>query len=283
VADVITLTDTSTRPRIAWESVLDDADSITSVSTPEDDGAVDQVADWRLYTFWRPTGAGPHIIIVELDGTPTVSGWAIYGHDASGTIGMDTWDGAAWVIHSEVVATGNGAVAYLMGDPVATAKLRFRFATITYLSILWAGVDLVLPEGVKDFEDPLLAQRADVTPEVSREGVFLGAAVEKWDAQLSLDVKNLESTWVRDYWNPFLRTCSTRPFFLNWHWVDWPTSACICTSAKFGKTPFASKDLIDVSVMFMADPGTDGRSSPDDDAPALLTEDPEGPLLLEGT
>lgn len=282
MGDVLPLSNASTYPRIAWDSVLDDAD-LTSTSSNEDDGALDQVKDWTPWTFWRPTGAGPHVIEAELDGTPTVNAWAIAGHDASGAIAMDTWDGAAWVEHSAVVAAGDGSVVYLVGDPVATAKLRWRFASISHLAILFAGSDLVLPEGVgPGWTDPVLALRAELTHEVSRDGVWLGAAIEQWRADLSLDLKHVEATWARTYWTPFLRACSARPFFLHWHRVDWPASACLCTGAKFGGSPFSANGFVDLSVSFTADPGLDRRLTPSDDAPALLTEPPgDGPLLLE--
>lgn len=279
--DVLTLGNGSITPRIAWDSVLDDA-TITSGSSVSTDGEVDQVADWILYTFWLPTGGGTHYITCDLVGTPTVNSWAMAGHGASGLIGMDTWNGTTWVLHSEVVHAGDGSAVYLVGSAVATTKLRFRFATITHLSTLWAGTDMQLPEGVGNgWSDPVLAQRAETSPEVSRDGVYLGTSVERWMAKLSLDIKHVEATWCRDYWLPFLRTCSTQPFFLHWNNVEWPTSACLCTGNKFGGTQFSNNGFVDLNVTFDADPGTDQRLTPDDETPALLIEGRTGPLLLE--
>lgn len=283
MVDVLTLTNGSVYPRIAWDSVIDDA-TIDSVSDNETDGAVEQVADWTSWTFWRPTPSGDaHVITMDLVGEPTVSAWAMAGHDADGLVGMDTWDGAAWVLHSEVIADGDGSVVYLVGDPVTTTKLRFRFASISFLSILWAGVDMILPEGVgTGWTDPQLALRAVTNPEVSRDGVHLGTAVEQWTANQSLSVNKVEATWARDYWQPFIRACSTRPFFLHWHRVDWPRSACLCTKPKFGGAAFSSNGFVDLEVSFDMDPGLDRRQTPISDAPALLTEGTDSaPLLLE--
>jgi hypothetical protein len=282
VVDVLTLTNGSVYPRIAWESVLDAA-TLSSASSSEVDGSLEQIADWKPWSFWRPTGSGPYIVEAILDGAQTVNGWAMAGHDASGLIGMDTWNGAAWVVYDEFVHAGDGTVVYRNGDPISTTKLRFRFADVSFISILWAGTDMVLPEGIgPGWTDPRLALRADLNPEVSRDGVYLGSAVEQWVANQTLEVKNLEAAWVRDEWLPFLRTCSTRPFFLHWHNVDWPTSACLCTKAKFGGSAFGGKDFIDVSVSFDIDTGYDRRLTASTEDPALLTEETGGgPLLLE--
>ncbi len=281
MVDVLMISDGSTLPRIAWDSILDDA-TISSANATESDGAVGNVADWTPWTFWRPNDVGPYIIEADLSGAQTVRAWAFCGHDVTGLVGMDTWDGAAWVAHSEAILVAGGLVSYLIGLPVSTTKLRFRFASLTFVSMIWAGVDMILPEGIgSGWTDPNLALRAEVTPEATRDGIWLGNAVLKWDAQLDLSIRNVEDSWARDYWLPFLRTCSTRPFFLHWNTVEWPTSACLCTSAKFGTTAFSQKGFIDVAVSFMADPGFDRRQTPDSDSPALLLEDASGPLLLE--
>lgn len=281
MVDILALTDSSIRPRIAWKSVLDDA-TLASVSSTEVGGALQQVADWCCFTFWRPIGGGPYVITATLSSAQAVTGWAISGHDASGLIGMDYWNGSTWVVFSEVVAPGDGAVIYLVGDPIITAQLRFRFATITHLCMLWAGVDMILPEGVgHGWDDPVLAQRPTLYPEASRDGVYLGAAISQWTAMQALDVKHLDSGWVRDYWYPFMRRCSTQPFLMSWNVLDWPTSGVLCTKAKFGKTPFSDNGFIDVSVSFDTDPGTDRRMTPIADTPALLLESDTGSLLLE--
>jgi hypothetical protein len=249
-------------PRIAWDSVLDDA-TISTSGTTEDDGEAANAADWLPWTFFRPTGSAPYSLEAVLDGTQSVSAWAMAGHDGTGAIAMDYWNGAAWVEHSTATGVGDSAVLYVTGATVSTTKLRFRFADLSYLAVLWAGVDMELPEGLRPgWTDPLLAQRAEINPEVSRDGVWLGASIERWDANLTLDLNNLDVEWVRDEWMPFLRVCSIRPFFLHWNAADWADSACLCTQAKFGGSPFSSVGFIDVSVSFMADTGYDRRNAP---------------------
>jgi hypothetical protein len=286
--DVLTIGDDSTLPRIAWESALTGAtiagENGSASAAVEDDGSVDHVADWIPWTFWRPvTAVGTYTITAVLDDTYTINGFAMAGHDATGNVAMDTWDGAAWVEFAAVSAAGDGSCIYLTGDPVATTQLRFRFAAITYLAVLWAGEDVELPEGVgPGWTDPLLALRAVTKPESTRDGVWLGAVVEQWNARLSLDLKNVQDTWARDYWIPFLRTCSTQPFFLHWNNVDWPSSACLCTKAEFGGAAFSGKGFVNLQVAFDADTGLDRRLTVSADIEPLLTEATEdGSLLLE--
>jgi hypothetical protein len=281
VADILPIISGSTLPRIAWDSVLDDA-TIASTNTTEDDGLVAQCVDWHPWTFWRPTGTGPYIIEATLAEELTVTAWAFAGHDADGTVLMETWDGSDWVEHSTASCDGSGAVVYLNGDPISTTQLRFTFDDISFLAILWAGEDLELPEGVgPGWTDPLLALRADINPEVSRLGVWLGATIEQWSATLKLDIRNVEATWARDEWVPFLRTCSARPFFLHWNNVEWPSSACLCTKAMFGDSSFSQNGFVSLSVSFDADPGVTRRMDPTDDSAELLTEDADGALELE--
>lgn len=278
--DILPLGDGSTTPRLAYDSCLDDA-TITSASPEESDGAVEHVADWLPWTFWRPTGAGPHVIEAVLVGTPTVNAVALAGHDADGSVEVETWDGSAWVAFVDVVAAGDGSVIYLTGTPVATTKLRFTFESITFLAVLYAGEDLILPEGIAGgWTDPQLALRAVTRSETTREGIWLGNAVEQFMAELTMSLKHVAVEWARDNWTPFVRTCCAQPFFLHWNSDDFPESACLCTGADFGGSAFAGKGFVDLAVTFKADPGLDRRLTPQEDVLALLIEEPEGPLLL---
>lgn len=250
-------------PRIAYGSLLAGATLTASPATVATDGAVANCVDWLTWTFWRPTGSAPWTLVCDFGGAQSVSAWAMAGHDAAGTVTMETWNGSAWVAHSSAAAIGDSAVLYVMGAAVSTTKVRFTFPTITYLAVLWAGVDVALPEGVgPGWQDPVQALRAKTTHDVSRMGVWLGTTIEQWTVDLTLSLKSVAADWVAANWLPFVRACSVRPFFLHWNTTEWPNSACLCTRAMFGESTFASKAMIDVSVKFNADPGYDRRTSP---------------------
>lgn len=250
-------------PRIAWDNLMSSATLTANPATTVSGGGTVNLKDWTPWTFWRPTGAAPWTLEADFGATKTVTCFAVAGHDCLDTVAMDTWNGAAWVEFATTEAVAGGAVIYLTGDAVSTTKVRFRFDSLTFASVIFVGQDMILPEGIAGgWTDPLLAQRAKTTPEISRGGVFLGTAVELWDAELSLDIKAVEASWVRDTWMPFLRACSARPFLLSWNKDEWGGSACLCSNAKFGTTGFSQRGLCDVSVQFDADTGYDRRLTP---------------------
>jgi hypothetical protein len=252
----------SVLPRIAWDSVLGSA-TLTTAATNVAGGGVTNVRDWRPWSFWRPTGGGPYTFDADLGGTKTVNAWALAGHDATGVVSLSTWNGAAWVVHSQVTASGDGSVIYLVGDPVSTTKVRFTFAALTYLAIAWTGLDMELPEGIGGgWTDPPLALRAKTSHEISRGGQWLGTSVEQWNARLSLKIDAVAIAWARTYWLPFLRKCATQPFFLHWNITDAPAAACFCTGADFGDAGFERQQFVSLSVTFDADTGYDRRLSP---------------------
>jgi hypothetical protein len=251
-----------TLPRIAWDSLLVAATLTTAASNVAGSPLIN-VRDWRPWSFWRPTGGGPHTFDADFGSTKTVNGWALAGHDASGVVSMSTWNGSAWVLHSQVTAAGDGLALYVTGADVATTKVRFSFATLSYLSVAYAGKDLVLPEGIAPgWTDPAMAPRAKTTQETSRGGQWLGNSVEMWEANLSISLSNVDVAWARTYWIPFLRKCSVQPFFLHWNTVDAPASACFCSSAQFGDSGYSGRELVNLSVSFDADTGFDRRLSP---------------------
>lgn len=248
MADAITLLGGETLPIIAYDNVLDDA-TLTSAATTDDDGAVTNVTGWKTYTWWKPTGGGTYTIEADLGGVFEIGCFAIYGHDAIGTVAMDTWDGSAWVEFGSVLADGSGDVVFVRETALVTTKLRFRFASLTYLAILFAGPALIPPRGVNTgWSDPRLAQVAQVEPEISRDGKWLGTTVQHYRARQSLQIEDLDPSWVVSYWRDFQNQCSAQPFFLHWQRTDYPNSACLCTNADFGASEFSRHRMISVSV-----------------------------------
>lgn len=251
------------RPRIAYDNLLTTATLTATPSTTVSGGGTVNLKDWRPWTFWRPTGAAPWTLEADFGASKAVNCFAVAGHDCIDTVAMDTWNGAAWVQFATTEAVNDGSVIYLTGTSVTTTKVRFRFDSLSFLAVLFVGTDITLPEGIQGgWTDPILAQRAKTTTETTRGGVFLGNAVELWDASLDLEIKNVEATWVRDTWRPFVLACSTRPFLLHWNEAEWPNSACLCTDAKFGGSEFSQRGLCNVVVSFTADTGYDRRLTP---------------------
>lgn len=249
-------------PRIAWDSLLGLA-TLTSSAPSAPGGGVANLRDGRPWSYWRPQGGGPVSFQAEFPTPSAVSAWAVAGHDALGVVTLETWNGAAWVLHSQATALGDGAVLYGLGPTVLTTRIRWTAPTLTSLAIAWVGVDLVLPGGIASgWTDPVLALRPTLSQEISRGGIWLGNAVESWRARLTLTVTNVEIAWARAYWLPFLRRCATQPFFLHWNPVDAPASACLCTAAEFGDLAYAGRDLVGLSVTFDADPGFLPRLTP---------------------
>jgi hypothetical protein len=249
VADAITLLPGTTLPHIAYDSVLEDA-TLSSAATTATDGAADNVLGWQEYTFWKPTGGGTYTIEADLGGSYEVSCWAMHGHDALGTVAMDTWNGSAWVEHSTELADGSGDTLYLRGDTLTTTKLRFRIASLSYLAILFAGPELTPAMNVKPggWSDPRVGALAVTEPETSRDGVWLGTTIRRWQCRQSVTLEDMAQSWVADYWRPFMTTCSAQPYFLHWHTADWPDGAAFCFDNQFSKPDFSRNAMMTVAV-----------------------------------
>lgn len=250
-------------PRIAYQSQIIGATLTASPATTEADGPVTALNSWRPWSFWRPTGGGPYTLTAVFAASATITTASLAAHDATGAVTVETWNGSAWIAWLSATAAGDGRVLYLTGEARTTDRVRVTIASLTHLAVLFVGSDLILPEGIAPgWTDPVLAARAEQRVERTRGGVWLGAAVELWQAQLDLTLKSVTQEWARDTWSPFLRQCSTQPFLLSWYEAEWPNSGCLCTDAKFGSSAFSGRGFCDVSVSFDADTGLDRRALP---------------------
>ena len=134
-------------------------------------------------------------------------------------------------------------------------KCRVILADLSYLSVLFVGLDFEAPEGVgPGWSDPVMGQMIETTQEISRDGMWLGAAAQRKNARLSLSLKNVAEAWADSTWRVFMRYCQLQPFFLNWQ--DGTYDETFCYNAKFDMPKFSRNGFIDVSVEFDAEAGS---------------------------
>lgn len=275
------------RPRFAFKSVVDSSASFSSTVEAREGFGPRNIALWSAWTTWFLNSETPTEVELSIvfPSSRAVQSFAFYGHNALGVIAVDVLIGATYVeVATTTVAERNGKVIYLIAPMVYnTTSIRLRFASINYLTVFYAGVDLVTPVGCEvGWQDPSLGQRAVVSHEVSRRGVWLGASAERWISEHELKLRYMDPEWVYDYWVEFVEVCSTQPFFLHWNAQDWPQSAIFCYDTLFGRTPYHTTLDVEINMLFTGDFGAIAHFDP----PPHIEPEPsstEGMFLQTGS
>jgi hypothetical protein len=244
-------------PRIAYLNLVPNA-TVTSSATTETDGPVSNLKSWQRHTFFKPTISGPVTVNIDFGGSNSVNCFCLAGTDVTGTVELERWNGSAYVDYLTATTNGDGSPVYAFSStPQNMTKCRVILADLSYLSVLFVGLDFEAPEGVgPGWSDPVIGQMIETTQEISRDGMWLGAAAQRKNARLSLSLKNLAEAWVDGTWRTFMRYCQLQPFFLNWQSDNYSSSDAFCYNAKFDQPKFIRVGFMDTMVEFDCEAGS---------------------------
>jgi len=103
----------------------------------------------------------------------------------------------------------------------------------------------------------ILSSNSTVRPNVSDSGEWLGASLIRQSRSLSMSWNNLKADWVRKNWVPFSQTLKTKPFFIAWNPLRFP-SDCFYATAQQEPKPTNSGPRDYQSITLTATAYSDG-------------------------
>lgn len=201
-------------PRILYDNRFDDG---TPVASSTASGySVNNVTDWRAYTWWKPT-AGPSTITVDCGSVKDADYGVVYAEPGTYEVRGSTDNfGASDALLGTITiaATGLGLALFTRAG---YRYWRVRSTTGTpAIAIVAIGVAVELPNQMEGGFDPL-GRKIHGTLNRSVAGHPLGRVVnfEEWSERVTLNF--VSWAWLRDTWLPMWRThLRDNPFVLAW-------------------------------------------------------------------
>lgn len=239
-------------PTIYFDNRLGDATPVAS-STASGAFAAANLADWRPYTWWKPT-ALPATITVDC-ASPKVADYAlIYGHNlftAGCTVQVrgstDNFAASDVLVQSHTPADDEPFVLLFGSTSYRYWRLRITgAATMPALAVAAIGARLVCPIGVPQGFDPL-GRDVEGQSNNNENGQPLGRVVtyERWSSRLKL--QRVLRTWARDTLLPAWRShLRSTPFVFTWDLDADPTNVRLVTAGKKLDIPHYSGARCDV-------------------------------------
>ena len=107
------------------------------------------------------------------------------------------------------------------------ASMEFNFYSQSYstvtdaafaqIAVLNIGRALEMQRMIFGGHNPAkLGREAEIRPNTSEGGAFLGRSIIRQGAQCEYSFSNLEGNWYRAYFDPFAAHALTKPFFIAW-------------------------------------------------------------------
>lgn len=215
--------------------------------------AAANVADWRAYTWWKPT-ALPATLTVDCGSARAADYALIHGHDLFSrgcTVevrGSTDNFAASNVLVATVTPTSDDPLLVLFASTAYRHwRLRFTGAAVPTLAIAAIGARLELPAWLPQPFDPLGRQIVGQSNRNER-GQALGRVVqfESWKEQIKLE--RVSWAWVRNTWLPAWRAhLRSTPFVLGWEVDLYPTDLKLVTAGDKFDTPHYAGSTCDLT------------------------------------
>lgn len=212
-----------TNPRIAAFPV---AGTVTA-STEAAGFAANNANNELTWTFWKPTAVPA---TWQLDFTSAdVSYCGVAAHDigsTGGTITLQEWDGAMWVLLKSHTPTDDSPILFLF-DTRTTDKLRVRITNaIPTIGVIWFGDVTELPRkcqwtGSLPFNEAITAT---YTSNVSDGGHVLDRFATRRAGACGMEVQNVPETWAAANIPALQEHMQSLPVFMADRPEDYPKS-----------------------------------------------------------
>jgi hypothetical protein len=215
-------------PRIGWHNLVT-AENVSADEQADDEPAVN-LANPATYLKWRGTTTDEQSVQVTLSSAADVNYFAIAKHNlgsSGATIQFQSsTDGSTWDdVTSAIVLNTNYVVIYEF-DTVFAQYFRLLITPGSEppsIAVLYIGEILILQRRIYVGHTPFpFGRKTTVSNGRSESGEFLGRVLRRQFLESSVDMQNLTPTWYRQYFEPFVESAKTQPFFWSWRPGSYP-------------------------------------------------------------
>lgn len=243
-------------PAIYYDNRLGDA-AVAASSTASGFAAAN-VADWRPYTWWKPT-ALPATITVDCGSAKAADYALVYGH---------TLFSAGCTVEvrgsTDNFASSNVLVATLTpssDEPflITFASVSYRYwrlritgaATMPALAIAAIGAALTLPTGLPEGFDPV-GRKVEGQTNRNELGQPLGRVVEFESWKESVRLQRVSWAWLRNTWLPAWRAhLRSSPFVFAWEPGSYAGELRLVNAGEQFTTPHNAGSRLDLTLELM--------------------------------
>jgi hypothetical protein len=143
----------------------------------------------------------------------------------------------------------------LLFDPVSAAAVRLVFEslgspeTAPLVSVIYIGEALAMQRPLYGGHSPIdLARNTVIRPNKSERGQWLGRSIIRSGSTGAWSWRHLKPDWYRTYFDPFVESARTQPFFIAWRPETYPVTAYCWTEGDITPSNMGVKDFMQVTL-----------------------------------
>lgn len=233
--------------RILYASALSGAVAVATGGT----GAAN-VLNAATYSRWSFTGS--QSITLSLPANQMIDAVGLAAHSFGAAVVQAYYSATDAGVFVPVGAAQSGpeAMLFLLNSAVSAKRIRVVITATgpQVLGVIYAGVALQMQRPIYRGHAPATMSR--VTEYLSNEseaGQWLGRNVIRQGLIVDLNWSRLSAAWVRQYFDPFIKSARTTPFFVAWNPQDYPREVAYAwTTEDIKPTNTGPRDLMSASL-----------------------------------
>mgnify|MGYP003635011658 FL=1 len=168
---------------------------------------------------------GAVTLLLQTTAASTINYIAMAAHNlfTAGTtrinIQVSTTVGSGWFTVCDQSIISNAPIFCSLDDYLNIVEVRITFTggTSREIGVVYAGESLIMQRGLFSGHNPInLSSMTEYRNAMSDSGQFLGRRIKRKGQQSSFAWANLTDDWYREYFQPFVVSAKTTPFFIQW-------------------------------------------------------------------
>lgn len=204
------------------------------------------------YSFWKPVSSSSNWVI-DYGEVKSVDYVGIAAHEigsVGATVYVDVWNGTAWVNIISHTPANDSPIMFIF-DELTVSSVRVRLTGgAPRVGVIYTGIALVMERAIYGGHSPITLSRVtSYSNNVSESGQWLGRSVKSKGSATTFAWSNLTAAWYRQYFDSFVSSAKTQPFFIAWRPDQYPDEVGYCwTNKDIVPSNSGQRDLMSVSL-----------------------------------
>jgi hypothetical protein len=213
-------------PRIGYKTFA--VFGTVTAEQEQTDYPITNALNGQTFSQWRGVTPDEQSIYITTPDAQTADYIGVYGHNwgsTNTTVHLEySLDAVTWLpAILPTIPDANDKVFFLEFDTVTADLWRIRLVPPLdaidppEASVIYLGEVLTIPRRIYVGHTPLpYGREIEVGVGTSTNGQFLGRVLESVMFRTGVNFENLDPTFYREEFDPFVRACLDRPFFWAW-------------------------------------------------------------------
>jgi hypothetical protein len=239
--------------RILYANLLIGSTVAASVGSDESDTLIPNTADRWTFT----ASGGDDTITFTLSANDDFDTICIGSHnlgDLGATVTAQYDDDETGTFTDFTAAKNplnNTSIMFHIGTAVDARRIRIKISGASgagYIGSIYAGIALQMQRPFFSGHSPInLSAVTDYYSSRTESGNFIGREIRSREFQTSVDWSNLDDLWYRTYFQPFVISAKTLPFYFAWNLLEHPDDVGYCmTNDDIKPSYIGIRDLLAV-------------------------------------